>query len=111
MLKSKVRELCGIDKDVRLFIHNLVDNENEIDTLAKGMGYGYKKRENDDVAKVLAEAKTCIAYRLDNVIYIIPAKRVEMPLSVTLNDGDEKPNVHVVYEYPCEMRVKDLVEY
>lgn len=109
MLKEKIRSYCGIANDVKVFVHNKTSEE-DVELLIKGIGYGHKRVEHDISARILAYTKSAVAYRSDNCIYFIPARKRELPLAVTHNKG-EKPCVHVSFDYPCEMREEDLEEY
>lgn len=105
-----IRKTLGISKGIRLFIHKLVDEE-EATKLVESISKGHRKRAKDNEARVLADTGKCIAYRLENCIYFIPAKRKELPVIITIDKASERPVQHVVYEYPCEMKVEDLTEY
>ena len=59
---------------------------------------------DDDLAHVLATTNTCVAYRVKNDVYIIPAT-----IKAVVNNSDNK--MHLWFDYPVEMDRKDLVKY
>jgi len=108
-----LRDFLGIEKDVKLFVHNRLSDE-QVANLANSMGIkccNVDKDQTYEDAKVLVDHNDCIVYRYDNEIYFIPAKRKELPVAVSMDNDNNKITVHVVYEYPCEMKREDLVEY
>lgn len=101
----QVREFLGIDKGIKVFVHNRL-SEAEIKTLASAMGFGYFVNQEKDFreAKVLSSTNNSAVYRIGNEIYFIPAT-----IKAVVNEGDGK--IKMWFDYPCEMKREDLIEY
>lgn len=111
MDKEKFRPFVNAfkgDKDVKIFIHNKIDEDSLIIMLLALVRANVMKaiKSDDKEAHILTGTKNSIAYSVGNVIYFIPAKAKPVPFGIT---SDNK--VLVAFDYPCEMKVEDLEEF
>ena len=102
----------GEDKSIKLFIHKKCD-EKELKDMFEGLTPKAIKESgiNDGFAHIIASRANTIIYRSANDIYCIPAKAKPFPMAVIDKHDGTKPIVALEYEYPCEMKREDLVEY
>ena len=107
--KEQFRDAVVIPQHIKLFIHNKTSEQDVNDIGLQLLTRGLGGKPNDDDAHILAKTETAVAYRVRDEIYIIPARVKEVPMAVTIDKN--KPCVHLVFEYPCEMKVEDLVKY
>ena len=98
-------EYITIDDDVKVFVHNKL---NRLDKIRLGGAIKGDQVKDDkhfkDTAIVLAHTDTGVVYRINNEIYFIPAT-----IKAVVNNNDGKLNLW--FDYPCEMKREDLVEY
>lgn len=98
-------EYVNIDDGVQVFVHNKL---NRLDKIKLGGGIKSNQVKDDehfkDTAIVLAHTDTGVVYRINNEIYFIPAT-----IKAVVNNDDGKLNLW--FDYPCEMKREDLVEY
>lgn len=98
--------------DIKFFVHNKVD-EKEVDRLISNLsirdmcGDG----KDDDEYHIVSAGKDTLIYRIRNEVYIIPAKVNPTRTAVIDNNDGSKPIVALYFDYPCEMKREDLVEY
>lgn len=100
---AKIIEGVRVDKNVQMFVHNKVY---DADLLTIFVKLPLLKADvfNDDDAHILVTTNNTVCYRTRNEVYIIPAT-----VKAVINNNDGKLNVW--FDYPCEMKREDLVEY
>lgn len=92
-------------KKIRFFIHKKCDTT-ELSRMLNTMRYQFDDDKNytDGNAHIISMSDHVCSYRINNDVYIIPAT-----VKGIVNNNDGKLNFF--FEYPCEMKRNDLVEY
>lgn len=90
-------------KKVKFYIHNKCDDR-DLNAIFNGMFFQKADTYEDDDAHVIACTNNCVAYRIKNEVYIVPAT-----IKAIVNNNDGKMNLW--FDYPVEMDRKDLVKY
>ena len=98
-----VSKLRDNNSKVDFYIHKKCTHK-DVSVVLASMLYQLPDIYSDNDAHVLTCTDTCVAYRVKNEIYIIPAT-----IKAVVNNGDDK--MHLWFDYPIDMDRKDLVKY
>lgn len=93
-----------VNKPFTLCIHNKVGNAETINFLTIRRAQKISDLLGCKEARIVDYNDTTCMYAIGDVVYLIPAR-----VKGIINNGDNKLNF--VFEYPCEMKVEDLVKY
>ena len=98
--------------NIKFYLHKNCD-EKEVSSMLQGLSTNMvcKDEYGDGLAYVIDMRPNTVIYRMGDSVFIIPAKVKPLPTAVIDNNDGTKPKVFMEFEYPCEMRREDLVEY
>lgn len=105
MKKSDLKLLVNSSREngIDVYIHKKC-SDSDLKRIFLCFSYYKLNAYNDNDAHVIKCTDTCVAYRVGNEIYIVPAT-----IKAVVNNGDNK--IHLWFDYPIDMDRKDLVKY
>ena len=93
-----------INKPFKLFIHKLVEKPVAVSYLTVRRANRLNELVGCKEAHIVDYDDSHCMYVINDEVYLIPAR-----VKGIINNNDNKLNF--VFEYPCEMKREDLVEY